>query len=115
MKVDFVKSLIALIISALLAYTCYEICKFEELKWVITIGSFLTIAIPLLLALGISSKDERGGLSLKAISWVMTLIEISANAIFAFLDFSIPTYIIINGLLLAIFALIYNSIYKAHM
>ena len=115
MKIDLIKSLIAIVISTLLAYACYEICDFESRKWIITAGSFLTIAIPLLLAIGLSSKDEKSGLSLKLLSWVVAFIEGGANFIFVFFDFSTPVYVIVNGLLLALFALIYNSIYKTHM
>ena len=48
-------------------------------KWIITGGSFLTVTIPLLLAMGLSSKDEKSGLSLKLLSWVIVFIEIGAN------------------------------------
>lgn len=115
MRIDIVKSLIALAISALLAYACYEICDFNNLRWFITLGSFVTILIPLLLAMGITSKDKRGGLSLKFLSWIVASIEIAANAFFVFFDFSVPVYIIINGLILVLFALIYHSIYNTHM
>jgi hypothetical protein len=115
MKVDFVKSLIALVISTLLAYACYEICDFESRKWIITGGSFLTVTIPLLLAMGLSSKDGKSGLSLKLLSWVVVFIEIGANFIFVFFDFLTPVYVIVNGLLLSVYALIYNSIYKTHI
>jgi hypothetical protein len=115
MKTDFVKSLIALVISALLAYACYEICDFESRKWLITGGCFLTVMIPLLLAMGVSSKCEKSGLSLKMVSWVVALIEVGTNFIFVFFDFSTSVYVVVNGLLLAIYALIYQSIYKTHI
>lgn len=115
MKIDYVKSLIALAISALLAYACYEICNYESVKWVITGGCFLTVAIPTLLAIGISSNKEKSSLSLKMLSWIVIFIEIASNFIFVFFEFSIPVYIIINGLLLLIYALIYHSIYKTQM
>ena len=67
MKVDIVKLIIALAISALLAYACYEICKFEHVQWLITCGAFITIGIPASLALGISAKEERGSVMLKAL------------------------------------------------
>ena len=115
MKLDVVKSLIAVAISVLLAYTCYEICNYEHVQRVIAVGSFITIAIPILLALGVSSQSERSSVMLKALSWIFLLIELISNGVFVFFDFSIPIYIIINGLILLMFALIYNSIYRTKM
>ena len=115
MKLDVVKSLIAVAISALLAYACYEICNYEHVRWIITAGTFVTIGTPMMLALGVSSQQERSSAMLKTLSWVFLLIEIVSNGVFVFLDFSIPVYIIINGLILLTFVLIYNSIYRTKM
>lgn len=115
MKIDIVKTIIAVAISALLAYACYEICKFERVQWIITGGAFLTIVIPCVLSMGVSSKEERGAVMLKTLSSIVLTIEIIANFVFVFFDFSVPVYVIINGLLLLVFALTYNSMYKAHM
>lgn len=114
MKIDFIKTLIAVGISALLAYACYEICKFESVQWVITVGTFVTIVIPCVLSLGVSSKEERLAVMLKTLSSIILTVEIIANFIFVFFDFSVPVYVIINGLLLLVFALTYNSMYKSH-
>lgn len=115
MKIDFVKILIAVAISALLAYACYEICNYERVRWTITIGAFISILLPILLAMGISAKEERGAIMLKTLSYLLLVMEIVANGIFVFFDFSIPAYIITNGLMLLLYVSIYHSIYKRHM
>ena len=115
MKLDVVKSLIAVAISALLAYACYEICDYEHVQWVISAGAFVSIGIPMLLALGVSSQQERSSVMLKTLSWVFLLIEMVSNGVFVFFDFSVPVYIIVNGLILLTFLLIYNSIYSTKM
>jgi hypothetical protein len=115
MKLDIVKSLIAVAISALLAYACYEICDYEHVQWVISAGAFVSIGIPMLLALGVSSQQERSSVMLKTLSWVFLLIEMVSNGVFVFFDFSVPVYIIVNGLILLTFLLIYNSIYNTKM
>ena len=115
MKVDLVKGIIAVAISALLAYTCYEICGFERVQWIVTIGALLTLGTPLMFALGISAKQERSSIVLKTLSWSVFCIEVLSNGIFVFFDFSIPVYVIVNGLILLIFVLIYNSIYRTKM
>lgn len=104
-----------MVMSALLAYACYEICDFENRRWVITVGSFMTISIPLLLAIGLFSKDKRSAISLKLLSWVMVFIETVVNFIFVFFEFSTPVYVIVNGIILVLFTLIYHSIYKTHL
>ena len=115
MKLDVVKSLIAVAISALLAYACYEICNYERVRWVIAAGAFVTIGAPMMLALVVSSPQERSSVMLNSLSWVFLLIEIVSNGVFSFFDFSIPVYIIVNGLILLMFVLIYNSIYRTKM
>ena len=115
MKLDAVKSLIAVAFSALLAYACYEICNYEHVQWVIAAGTFVSIGIPMILALGVSSQQERSSVMLKTLSWIFLLIEVISNGVFVFFDFSIPVYIIVNGLILLIFVLIYNSVYRTKM
>lgn len=114
MKIDFIKTLIAVAISALLGYACYEISEFENVRWIITIGAFVTIVIPCVLTLGLSSKQERLAVMLKTLSSIILTVEIIVNFVFVFFDFSTPVYIIVNGLLLLIYALTYNSMYKSH-
>jgi hypothetical protein len=115
MKLDVVKSLITVAFSALLAYACYEICNYEHVQWVIAAGAFVSIGTPMMLAFGVSSQQERSSVMLKTLSWVFLLIEIVSNGVFVFFDFSIPVYIIVNGLILLMFLLIYNSIYRTKM
>lgn len=115
MRINVIKSLIAIAISALLAYACYAICAYEHVRWIITIGAFLTIATPTLLTIGITAKKARSATMLSALSGVLLFVEIVANGIFAFFDFSIPVYVITNGLILLIYILIYNSIYQKQM
>ena len=115
MKFDFVNSLIAVAISALLAYAFYEICDYERVQWVITIGAFITIAFPALFAMGISAKEQRGSIMLKTLSYVFFVMECVANGIFVFFDFQISAYVIVNGLFLLLYLLLYNSMYKKHM
>ena len=115
MKIDTFRSIIAVVISALLSYAFYELCDYERVQLVITTGSFLTIGITSMFALAVSVEHQRSSVMLKALSSTTFFIEIAMNGIFAFFDFSIPAYIIINGLILVVFALIYNSIYRTKM
>lgn len=115
MKIDFAKSSIAVAISALLAYACHEICAYERVQWIVAIGAFLTTAAPALLAMGITARKERSATVLSILSGVLLAVEIAMNAAFAFFDFSIPAYVIANGLAMLAFASIYISIYRKRM
>lgn len=115
MKIDFIRTIIALCIGALLAYANYVICDYEQVRGVITMGSFVTLSLPLVLAIGISVEHERSSIVLGVLSWVFFAVEAISNGIFVFFDFNLPLYIILNGLLLLVYALIYNTIYRAKM
>jgi hypothetical protein len=115
MKIDFIKTIIALCIGALLAYANYEICDYEQVKWAITFGSFVTLTLPLVLALGVSVEHERSSIVLGVLSWVFFAVELISNSVFVFFDFSMPLYVILNGLVLLTYVLIYNTIYRAKM
>lgn len=112
MKIDAIRTVIAVAISVLLAYACYEICDYERVRWAITIGAFLTIVIPSILSMGVATKESRTSLMLAILSWVVLILEIAVNFTFVFFDFSIPTYVIVNGMIICLFALTYSSMYR---
>ena len=91
------------------------ICDYDRVQWVITIGAFLTLGITSVFSLGVNIEQVRSSTMLKALAWVILIVELITNGIFVFFDFSVPVYVIINGLILLIFALIYNSIYRTKM
>lgn len=115
MKCDILKTIIAVALAALCAYACYSICDYESVRLLLTIGSFVAIGTPLVMALGFTSEDERGSVLLRVTSWVVSIIQIVSNIVFAFFEFSTPWYIILNGVILLIFALIYRGLYKQHL
>ena len=112
MKIDAIRTLIAVAISVLLAYACYEICDYERVRWAITIGAFLTIVIPSILSMGVATKESRTSLMLAILSWVGLILEIAVNFTFVFFDFSIPSYVIVNGIIICLYALTYSSMYR---
>ena len=112
MKIDFVKALVAVALSALIAYACYTICDYDSLRWLVTAGAFIAIGVPLFLALGATTSNPRGSVLLSITSWVVALVMIGTNIVFAFCEFSTPAYIITNGIILLVYLLIYRSLYK---
>lgn len=112
MKIDFFKGFIALALSALIAYACYSICDYESLRWIVTCGAFVAIGTPLFLALGATADNPRGSVLMRITSWLVALLMIGINLIFAFCEFSTPWYIILNGIVLLLYALVFRGLLK---
>lgn len=112
MKMNTLYSIIAVAIAALLAYGIYSLCRSEN-EWLMAIGSFLLIGFPLFLAMGVSSPVKRSIANMKVLAVVFFLLTLVVNILFACLShFSIPLYIILNGITILVFFLIYHSIYS---
>ncbi len=112
MKVNTLYSIIAVAIAALIAYGIYSFCRSEN-EVILAIGSFLFIGFPLFLEMGVSSPAKRSSANMKVLAVVFFLIALVVNILFACLShFSTPLYIIINGITVLVFFLIYHSIYS---
>ncbi|MBR1625977.1 MAG: hypothetical protein IJ681_02410 [Bacteroidales bacterium] len=112
MKVNWLYSIIAVCITALLAYGLYSISKSTD-NSIIALGSFFFMGIPLVMAMGVKSRGSRITTNLKVLSAIFFFIALVINVVFAFLNgFSVPLYIILNGILTLVFVFIYHNIYK---
>ena len=112
MKINVLYSIIAVCISALVGYGFYSFCRSEN-EWLMAIGSFLFIGFPLFLAMGVSSPAKRSSANMKVLAVVFFLLTLVINILFACLShFSVPLYIILNGITVLVFFLIYHSIYS---
>jgi hypothetical protein len=112
MKVNFIKSVIALAISGLIAYGFYSFHNSEN-KMLLIFGTFLFTAITTLLAIGISFELPRTTVMVRTVSGIFFAVALLSNLIFSFTDFSKPLYIIVNGVLFLIYVLVSYSISKA--
>jgi hypothetical protein len=112
MKVNFIKSIIAIAVSALIAYGFYSFHDSEN-KLLLSVGSFMFVAITLLLTIGISFDLPRTSTNVRTVSAIFFLVALASNIIFSFVSFSVPLYIILNGILILIYTLITYSITKA--
>lgn len=112
MKVDFVKSLIALGISALVAYGLYSLCDVESLRWLLALVEGAMLTLLSVFTLGVSAEKERTSIVLKVLSGTMFAVVAVVNFIFAFCDFNKPLFVIVNGLCLLLYALVAVSVYR---
>jgi len=105
MKLKFVPTLTGALIAALFAYAMYSFSLGQN-KELITGGSFLYIAITLILAFGSSFGSARTGTNIRTLAMVFFIAGIASHAAFAYFGSSQPAYIFVNGILLLIFILL---------
>jgi hypothetical protein len=111
MKVNFIKSIIAITLSGLIAYGFYSF-HISENKLLLSAGSFVFVALTLILTIGISFDLSRTSINVRTVSAIFFLVAMTSNIIFLFVSFSVPLYIISNGILILLYTLITYSILR---
>lgn len=112
MKIDFVKTIIAVAIGCLIAYGLYTVCEYDNLRWLLTSIGGGILSLLLVFSIGIKPKAERTAVMVSTLSIVLFFICGVVNFGFAFFNFSKPLFIIVNGIILLIYALIVQGMYK---
>ena len=112
MKINFVQTIIAIAVSLLIAYGLYSFHDSEN-KILLSAGSFVFLATALVMTIGASFELPITTTNIRVVSGIFFAIALISNIIFTFINFSVPSYVIINGILLLVFILIAYSINKA--
>ena len=112
MKINFLQTIIAIAVSLLIAYGLYSFHDSEN-KILLSVGSFVFLAITLVLTIGTSFQLPRTTTNVRVVSGIFFAVALISNLIFTFVAFSVPSYVITNGILLLVFILIAYSINKA--
>lgn len=112
MKIDFVKTIIAIAVSSLIAYGFYEFSTNSN-KDLLIIGSLIFLIITLTFTIGISFNLPRTTALIRTVSVIFFVVAFLSNLIFSFVNFKDATYIIVNGILFLIYGLTTYSISKA--
>ena len=114
MKCNAIPTIIAVALSALMAYALYSWCKMTDSNLLVSIVGGVTLCCTLVTTLGISIERSRTSANIKVISGVFSVLFIVSNIIFCCVtSFAYPLYIILNGFLLLIWILIVYSIHRA--
>ena len=114
MKIKIVPALVSILLCALIAYGLFSIHKFDN-QILLSVGGFIFCAATLFCAFGINFDLPRTTTNIRFLSIAFFFIALVNNLIFCFINFSVPLYIILNGILLLIFILITYSIAKTKM
>lgn len=100
MKIDKIKTLFAIAIALLFGFICEIIAPTTGGRnWISLAISSLTCLAGLLPALGLSFTNERRGVSIKLVAWILTLALLAANIVFSGFEYRIDIYIALTLLL----------------
>lgn len=114
MKLNVVPSIIAVAISALVAYGFYSFCKYAEMNLVVAIVGGLCMLLTLGILLGVSVEQSRTTVNIKVASGVFAGLLLTTNIIFCCVNnFALPLYIIVNGIILLTWLIIICAISRA--
>ena len=114
MKIKVVPAIVAVLLSALIAYGFWNFHAFEN-KILLAVGGFVFCVSTLFFTFGINFELPRTTTNIRFLSITFFIIALVSNLIFCFVNFSIPLYVILNGILLLIFVVIVYSIVKVKM
>ncbi|MAZ36721.1 MAG: hypothetical protein CL842_04645 [Crocinitomicaceae bacterium] len=112
MKINFVQTIIAIAVSALIAYGLYHFHNGVN-QMLLSIGSFVFLSVTLALSIGVNFEQSRTTTNIRVVSGIFFGLALASNLVFSIFKFSTPSYVITNGILLLIFVLIVYSINKA--
>ncbi len=111
MKVNIVTTLIALLISALIAYAFYAYSP-EEMKIMVTIGGFICVASTLVCAMGIQ-LEEGTSANMRITAVLGFIVLLISNIVCAASGVTTPVYVITNGIILLLFILLVYLIVRS--
>jgi hypothetical protein len=108
MKINPVTTAIAIAISALIAYGFYSFND-NALKVLLSIGSFVILAICLVFTIGGRYDYYATNVNVRSASLFFFVVGFASHLIFSFLQFTIPVYIVTHGIILLLYLL---TLYK---
>ncbi|UTC63456.1 hypothetical protein E4O05_06120 [Treponema sp. OMZ 787] len=111
-KINIVQIIIAIGINVIIGFAFYNYAHTEyRLIFGITSGTLLAI-ISFFMA-GISHPNNKKNLNIKTLSGIFYIIMLIMNLIFMFINFKLPIFIIVNGIIFLIYLSIYSAIQKS--
>lgn len=113
MKVNFVLTLIALVISSLLGYWVYSVADTDVHATMAGVFSTLCFAIPLIIGTGINFKTSASQVNIRALSLVLFILMFIMHFYYASNGVTMPYYVLINGILICIYVAIVYGIIKS--
>ncbi|MCQ2326126.1 MAG: hypothetical protein MJZ71_01030 [Bacteroidales bacterium] len=113
MKVKTISVIIALVISLLIAYGLYSYCVCKDNDLLLAVGGTISLFLSLASCIGLKFDYGRTTTNVSAIGGVFFLLFIVSNIIFMLVQFAVPIYVVVNGLLLSVMLLAIYKVAKA--
>lgn len=107
MKVNFPYTIIATLVAALLAYALYAVADGDCNVWLCTIGGGVCFAATLIPAIALSVGSSRLSTNLRVLSALFFVVLAVSNFCFAGFGVHTASYIIVNGVLLLFYLLVF--------
>ncbi len=111
MKINPVNFLVAIAISALMAFGLWSLDG--ELKNYVAVGAFSFLAGTLVPGIGIKYELVRRAVNLRIVSIVFFVIGLLINGAFSLINLSSTLYTIVSTIVFLIYVLLVNAIYSA--
>ena len=115
MKGNIFLIIIALVIAALAGYGFYAANSGEQYVFLIAGGAGIKFASTLAGLIGLSTDGRAGGMNIKALSLIFFVLFLVSNLVFSFTAVKPAPYIIVNGILLLVYAAGFYGIVKSGM
>jgi len=112
MKIDYIKTIIAIAVSMLIAYGFYSF-QHSENSQLLVFTSFIELLLAGFFVLGLRFEQSRTTTNIRVVSTIFFFVFLFSNITFSFFEFSKQVYIITNGLLVLTSILIIYSLLKA--
>lgn len=111
MKIDYIKTIIALAISVLIAYGFFSFHHSENSQ-LLVFTSFIELFVSSFFVLGLRFSLNRTTINVRTVASIFFIVFMATNVAFSFLTFPKQLYVIINGILILTGMLIVYSIIK---
>ena len=85
----------------------------ESNKLLIAIGGFVFFAITLACTIGIQYETAGVSTNVRVLSSIFFVVGLVSHIVFSFFSSSVPLYVIVNGIVILVYALIVNGLIKA--
>ncbi len=100
-------SLLAILLSALLGFWVYSVARGGDNDIMAGIVSFVCFVAVLIPIMGMCYSTSRLGVNIRILSIIAFILFTAVNFIYAAYGVSVPSYIILNGIILIIYLAIF--------
>lgn len=112
MKINIFLSLIVLVLSTILGYWVFAVAGDDSHAVLAGVFSTICFTIPLVLAFGIDYTTSVANVNIKLTSTATLFLMIVSHFYYAAKGISMPYYVLVNGVLICIYATIVYFIFK---